>query len=172
MSAVSSTSGLKMFNQYLEAQKEFSSSKKINENYYHVNVVAEAYNKGFSDGKSLGKEEFIENMIKSSVERFEEKANQVYIFIKNIISESTTNGFDVESFFLNIFEHNPRAIISVKNELLLNDEFVEFVYEKIHEIKTSFNKLFDSHLDIGLVGCENLNIDLLFEDGFQYNEEC
>ena len=105
-------------------------------------------------------------MIKSSVERFEEKANQVYIFIKNIISESTTNGFDVESFFLNIFEHNPRAIISVKNELLLNDEFVEFVYEKIHEIKTSFNKLFDSFLDIRLVGGENLYFDLLFANGF------
>ena len=41
MSAVSSTSGLKMFNQYLEAQKEFSSSKKINKNYYNVNVFAE-----------------------------------------------------------------------------------------------------------------------------------
>lgn len=169
MSIIHSTSGLKQFNQFLESHNNLSSSK-VKDNYYHVNVVAEAYNKGFSDGKSIGKDEFIENMIKSSVDRFEEKSNQVYIFIKNIINESITKGFHVDSFFLNIFEHNPKAIISVKNELLLNDEFVVFIYSKIHEIKTSFNKLFDSHLDVGIVGSENLNSDLLFEDGFQYKE--
>lgn len=164
------TTGLVQFNSYLESHQGYAKNEKVSDLYYHVNVVAEAYDKGLSDGKNIGRQEFVEKIMKSSAERFTEKANQVYILTKNMVNFLGTNNYKVDSFHINIFHTNPKVIFAVNNEILLDDKFVELAYTKIHEFKCTFKKIFESTLDMGLIDGENLDLELLSQDGFEYSE--
>ncbi len=162
--------GISLFNTYLSKHQEVCKDSKINDSYYHVNVVAEAYQQGLNDGKNIGRQDFIDKIMKSSAEKFAEKATQVYILTKNILSALSKNGYTVSSFHINVFHSNPKVIISVDNQQLLDDEFVELAYTKIFEIKSTFNNLFDSTLDMGIMGNENIDLELLSQDGYEYSE--
>jgi len=162
--------GINLFNTYLTRHQESAKQSKVNDLYYHVNVVAEAYDQGLNDGKNLGRQDFLEKVMKSSAERFAEKANQVYICTKTTLSYLNQKGYNVQSFHINIFHSNPKVIIAINNETLLNDDFVELAYTKIHEVKCTFNALFDNTLDMGLIGSDNLDLELLSQDGFEYSE--
>lgn len=164
------TTGLSQFNSYLESHQGSAKNEKVNDLYYHVNVVAEAYDKGVSDGKTIGRQEFVDKIMRSSAERFTEKANQVYILTKNMVNFLDKNNYKVESFHINIFHKNPKVIFAVKNEILLQDAFIELAYTKIHEFKCTFKKIFESTLDMGLIDGESLDHELLSEDGFEYSE--
>ncbi|MFV8347198.1 hypothetical protein [Flavobacterium sp. ZB4P13] len=167
---IEKTPGLNLFNSYLADNKHQAKDSKINDLYYHVNVVAEAYSKGFADGENTGKKDFLDKLVQSTTEKFIEKANQVYLCTKSTLTALHKEQYPVHSFYINIFHQNPKVIIVVPNEILLNDDFVELSYMKIHEVKCSFSSLFNSTLDMGIMGCEDLDEKLLEKDGFDYSE--
>jgi hypothetical protein len=160
-------SGINNFNAYLTEQTK---EAKPSEEYYHVNVVAEAYSKGFSDGKNSGKKEVFELILNKSRERFIEKANQVYLSAKSLVEIFENNEYHVEKIYLNVFHRNPKVLVVVKEELLLEDTFVEFAYTRIHSMQCSFHALFQNTLDLSLIGGEGLDEALLKADGFEYSE--
>lgn len=170
MSTTATKTGTELFGKYISKYKDQVNTESAEE-YYHVDIVAEAYNQGFSDGKNSGKKDFLEAILKDKVEKFILKSNQVYILSQNLISFLSKNGFKIHSFYINPFPNCPKVILSVDDELLLNDNFVELAYTKIQENKNIFLELFSpTSLDISLVSNENLDPDLLKEDGFGYKE--
>lgn len=170
MSTTAKKSGTELFGKYISKYKDQVKTESAEE-YYHVDVVAEAYSQGFSDGKNSGKKDFLEAILKDKVEKFIQKANQVYILSQNLVSYLSKNGYKVHSFYINPFPSCPKVVLAVDEKLLLNDKFVELAYSKIQENKNIFLKLFSpTSLDISLISCENLDPNLLKEDGFGYRE--
>lgn len=166
--------GTEQFQSYLRKHQADVKSKAVI-NYYPVNVVADAFSEGFNagekSGKEAGKEEIIAKLLKRKFEELTQKATQVYILSGRIVDHIKKSGHKVDSFHLNIFHENPKVIIAVNNELLLEDEFVKNTYSKIFEIKRIFDELFNVDLDMGLVGSSELDLELLSADGYQYSEE-
>src|SRR5690554_4099279 len=170
MTTKTTPSNSELFNKYLDSCKGEVKSRST-EGYYHVDVVADAYNQGFSDGKKSGKKEFIDLIISNEVEKFTQKANQIYILSKNVISTIIQKRYAAAGLYINLTPERPSVIISIPNEFLNNDDFVKVGYSKIHENKKIYAKLFDEMLDIGFVSSDNLEEDLLKEDGFGYIEK-
>lgn len=162
--------GTDKFHSYLIKYKDDAISESM-EGYYHADIVAEAYTQGFADGKRSGKQDFIAELVKKQRELFSQKANQVYILSQNVITFVKSHGFAISSMHINLNHNCPRVILSVSSDTLNNDEFVEKAYGKIFENKQIFSTLFREILDIGLVARDNLDTDLLKEDGFGYSEE-
>lgn len=170
MSAAITTSNSDLFNKYLDNCKGEVKSRSA-EGYYHVDVVAEAYSKGFSDGKQSGKTEFMELIISNEIEKFTQKANQIYILSKNFISFCEKNSYKLTALYINLDPSRPSVILSVADEYLNTDLFVEKAYSKLFEYKKIFNKLFNEHLDIGLISSNSLDEKLLKADGYGYIEK-
>ncbi len=166
--------GTEQFQSYLRSHQNDVKSKAQN-NYYHADVVADAFSEGFNAGEKsgikTGREEIVAKLVKNKVEELTQKATQVYILSGRIVDHIRKRGNKVDSFHLNIFHENPKVIIAVNNELLLNDEFITSTYSKIFEIKRIFDELFGVDLDMGLVGSSDLDLELLSQDGYQYSEE-
>lgn len=166
--------GTEQFQSYLRKHNDDVRSTAAN-NYYPANVVAEAFSEGFTagekSGKQAGKEEIIAKLVKNRVEELTQKATQVYILTSRVINHIKKNGNKVHSFHLNIFHENPKVILAINNELLLNDEFIEDTYSKIFEIKRIFDEIFNVDLDMGLIGSNDLDLELLSEDGYEYSEQ-
>lgn len=162
--------GSQSFNKYLDNCKDKVKSKS-SVGYYPANVVADAYSQGFSDGEKSGKQDIIEQIIKNEVEIFTQKANQIYILSQNVINSLKENNFIANSLHINLSYKRPSVIISFSNELLNNDIFVKRAYSKIFDNKNIYLELFNEPLDIGLVSCDNLDVDLLNDDGFGYFEQ-
>jgi hypothetical protein len=161
--------GTDLFYRYLIKHKDQVRQESL-DGYYHVDVVAEAYNQGFKDGADSGKKDYMEDMHKTAMERFVQRATQVYLLTKNLVTFLNQRKYPVESIHLDILANCPRVIISVKNDYLNNDIFVELSYGKIFEMKRIFTDLFNLNLDMGLISSDNLNYKLLVEDGFGYSE--
>ncbi|QEC52508.1 hypothetical protein EDD80_11348 [Anseongella ginsenosidimutans] len=161
--------GTEQFQRYLSHFKDQAKREESN-NFYHVDVVADAYNQGFCDGEQSGRKEFVEELVKGSTERFVQKATQVYILTNLAVDHIQKNQYHVHSFFINIVHPNPQVIIVVPNEQLLDDKFVKETYEKMFELKKIFCKLFGDTFDIGLMGAEGIDLDALKEDRFDYSE--
>lgn len=158
-----------LFQEYLNQHKDEVRAKSADE-YYHVNVVADAYKQGFSDGTQSAHKEFVEQLIEKRIDDFKKKAQQVYILSSNLVSILKDKGFNANALFIAPTFIAPRAIIVVPEELVLNDDFVETAYSTIHEFREIFSKLFHDVLDLSIVGNENLDTELLKEDGFGYEE--
>lgn len=170
MSSKTLKSSSDLFNKYLDTCKGEVKSRGI-EGYYHVDIVADAYNQGFLDGKKSGKAVFLENLISNEIEKFTQKANQIYILSKNVISFLAQKKFNVVALYINLNPNRSSVIISVKNDILNDDTFVEIAYSKTFENKKIFSKLFNEALDIGFLASDNLDEKLLREDGFGYIEK-
>jgi len=164
-------SGMDSFNDYLIAHSVEAKKTKVNELYYHIDVVIDAYAKGYNDGEKSAKKEITDLIINKAKEKFIEKANQVYLSTKSLVDIFSKNSYDVNKIYLNVFHHSPKVILAVEDDLLLEDTFVEFAYSKIHDIQCSFHTLFQSTLDISLITPTDLEEDLLIQDGFEYSEE-
>jgi hypothetical protein len=134
-------------------------------------VVADAYSRGYSDGEKSAKKEVMDMIMQKAKERFVEKANQVYLSSKALVSHLSANEYSVNKIYINIFHKSPKVIVSLNESLLLNDEFVEFAYTKIHEMQCSFHSLFQNTLDLSLISTTDLDEELLAKDGFDYSEE-
>lgn len=158
-----------LFHNYLHSLKD-EVQTNATDGYYHVNVVAEAYSKGLSDGKKLGKEEFFNTIISDEIEKFTQKANQIYILSKRTISFLKEQKFDAKGLYINLRPSRSSVIISVDNSILNDDKFVEIGYQNLFESKKIFEKLFNESLDIGFMSNDNLDENLLKEDGFGYIE--
>jgi hypothetical protein len=170
MSESEAVTGIGLFNSYLKLHSQDAETSKISDLYYHVNVVADAYSRGYNDGEKKAKKEVMDLITKKAKERFIEKANQVYLSSKAMVGYLSQKDYGVSKFYINIFHRNPKVIIAVKDSLLLNDEFVELAYGKINEMKSSFHSLFESTLDLSLISSQDLDEDLLARDGFDYSE--
>lgn len=162
--------GSDLFRNYLDRYKDEAKSTS-QDGYYHVDVVAEAYNQGFSDGAKSGRKEFVNNVVKQRVEEFTQKAQQVYILTQHVIVALKKEGYSVNSFYINIVHKNPQVLIAVNNQLLLEDDFITLVYQKIFEMKKIFNDLFKVTLDMGVIESEGLDIQAVTADGYEYSEE-
>ncbi|MBL0911755.1 MAG: hypothetical protein IBJ09_05230 [Bacteroidia bacterium] len=158
------------FIDYLNTHAENVKTSKVNDLYYHVNVVADAYTRGFTDGKEAAKQDVIDVIMQKAREQFFEKANQVYLSAKATVNHLAEKNYKVEKIYIKVFHKSPKVIISVKSDLLLDDEFVEFAYPKIHEVQCSFHSLFQNTLDLSLIDTEGLDEELLSKDGFDYSE--
>lgn len=166
--------GTEQFQSYLRKHNDDVRNTAAN-NYYPANVVADAFSQGFNagekSGKQAGKEEIIAQLLKNKVEELTQKSTQAYILTSRIVKHIKNTGNRVHSFHLNIFHENPKVIIAVKNDLLLDDDFVMDVYKRIFEIKEIFDELFGVDLDMGLIGSNDLDLELLSEDGYEYSEQ-
>jgi hypothetical protein len=165
------TSGINQFNSYLELNSVDAKTSKISDLYYHVNVVADAYTRGYNDGEKSAKKELIEKVMQKAKEDFVEKANQVYLSSKALVSHLSAKNYSVQKIYINIFHKNPKVIVALDQSLLLNDLFVEFAYTKIHDMQCSFHSLFQNTLDLSLVSTTDLDEEILAKDGFDYSEE-
>lgn len=166
-----SFSGIDSFNTYISEHNISAKKDKVSDLYYHVNVVAEAYNAGFNSGEASAKNAFMDKIISKFSENFKEKANQIYLSSKAVASNLIKEGYSVDGIYINISLDKPKVILSVPDEQMLDNDFVEFVYTRIHEVQNSFYTLFNSSLDLSLVGSEYLDEDLLKCDGFGYSEK-
>ena len=158
------------FNEYIQTCKGDVKNHSA-EGYYHFDKVAEAYEKGFNDGQNVGKKTFLKSFIDKEIEKFTQKANQIYILSKKVISLIEENNYKVEALYIGLSFDKPSVIISVKNETLNNDEFTKIAYTRIFKVKEIYDELFDEVLDIGLVGSDNLDEEILKDEGFDYIEQ-
>jgi hypothetical protein len=168
--AAEKVTGINQFNHYLEFHSADAKTSKITDLYYHVNVVAEAYSRGFTDGEKSAKKEVVDVMMQKAKEKFVEKANQVYLSAKAMANHLAAKEYKIDKIYINIFHKSPKVIVALDDSLLLDDEFVEFAYSKIHEMQCSFHSLFQSTLDLSLIGTTDLDEVLLAKDGFDYSE--
>jgi hypothetical protein len=53
---------------------------------------------------------------------------------------------------------------------MLDDEFINIAYKKIFELQKDFRNDYDTTLEMSLSCSENLDLELLSADGFQYQE--
>jgi len=134
--------------------------------YYPADVVINAYEQGKKDGQKP-----LSDLIDSLVTRFTSKAVQAYTYARLLVSHLSHNNFQVEGFFVNIEKKTPNVIVVVNNQTLLNDEFVEIAYSKIAEYVKGYRNQFSEMFDMGLIGSDNLDQDLLYQDGYKYNEQ-
>ncbi len=165
-----SNSFTETFNDYLNSYKGQVKSKG-SDSYYHIDFVTEAYNQGYTDGKKCGKQDLIDELVNSRVERFTNQANQIYILSKHIINSVHSLGYNFKSLYINLDFDKPSVILAIPNEILIIDDFVNAAYQKIFESKRIFNKLFGELLDIGIIGADDLNETTLIDDGFGYKED-
>lgn len=161
--------GSDTFVKYLRTVKD-QVRKDSSDGYYHVNIVADAYSQGYTDGQQSGKKDFVAQILKDRIERFTQKANQVYILTSRLISHLNDEKYEVISFHIDPNLTCPRSLIVVETDVLNNDSFVEIAYSKIFSLKKVFNELFQDNLDMSIVGNENIEYDLLKKDGFGYTE--
>ena len=160
----------KKFNQYIQTCKSEVKNHSA-EGYYHFDIVAEAYEKGFDDGQHIGEKTFLKSFIEKEIEKFTQKANQIYILSKKVISLIEENNYNVEALYIGLSFDKPSVIISVKNDTLNNDEFTRIAYTRIFKVKEIYDELFNEVLDIGLVGADSLDEKLLKDEGFDYIEK-
>ena len=161
--------GSDLFFDYLNQCKDKVQSSNT-EDYYPVNVVADAYKQGYGDGEKSGKRNFVEMLLKNKIKNFTLQSNQIYILSQKIISSLKEKSFSVESLHIRLNQDCSRVVLSIKESLLLDDDFVERAYSKISEVKQIYKKLFDNNLDVSLVSHDTLDVHLLKDDGFGYSE--
>lgn len=163
--------GVDNFNNYLKNNAHNAESTKKSDLYYHVNVVAEAYSEGFQKGEQSGENNFADLLVGKLKDKIYDHLTQIYVTGKAISTYFAENNYKVNKLYINTSFNKPKIIISVPEEQLLDDEFVEFAYQKIHDMKCNFNAMFRNTLDLSLVESDNLDESLLISDGFGYSEE-
>jgi hypothetical protein len=161
--------GLESFNEYILNYKESARAEGSKE-YFHVDVVADAYQAGFKKGKNAGEKQFIENLIAERNETFMELATLIYISSKRVVDYIKSLNYSPISLHINLSPDKPSVIIAVPNDALLDDDFIDRAYEKLFEIRDSYEKISNKMLDIGYIGGDNIDETLLKLDGFGYAE--
>tara|TARA_R110002012_G_scaffold55398_5_gene141462 strand:- start:468 stop:992 length:525 start_codon:yes stop_codon:yes gene_type:complete len=157
------------FYKYLDENKDNFKDKKV-DGYYHTDVVADAYTKGFTNGKEIGENTVIEDYSKQFIEKFVRKSTQIYLDTHKLIDLLSKEKFKIHSFYINAFSECPKVIIAIDEDLMLNDDFINLAYRKIFELQKDFSADYNTTLDMSLSCSENLDTDLLSADGFEYQE--
>jgi hypothetical protein len=164
-------SGLLSFNDFLKKHSSEAKEKKLSESYFHADVVCEAWDSGVAFGKKENIQATKERILIRQYEKFVEKANKVYLFTKSFSDFLSFSGYKPERFFINIFHVNPKVIVLVNKDAIIDDDFVVLAYTKMNEFQDSFRTLFGSTLDISLMDDDGIIDDLLISDGFNYSEK-
>lgn len=134
--------------------------------------MAEAYSQGFKDGESSNKKTFIEDLIEKRIESYKQRYLQAYILAKKVLDELALINTSARGLFINVHEDNPKVLISVPDDLLLDDFWVDAAYKAAFDSQDIFKSAFSKYnLDISFVSSENLDVDLLQGDGYDYFEE-
>ncbi len=161
--------GFDSFTAFINEYKDQAKEKGTAE-YYHVNVVIDAFNRGKEVGKEEGLEDYMTEVFLKKIETLQAKANQIYILSKKLISDIQALKFDACSLHININPNRPNVVIAVPNDALLDDNFVETVFNNMDSYKKIYFKLFSETLDIGLMPIENIDIASLKDEGYAYHE--
>lgn len=160
-----------LFNNFLDSFKE-SAKEEISKNYFHVDVVAEAYSQGFKDGEDSNKHSFIADLVSKQIEDYKRRYLQAYILTNKVLDKLASMDKKANGLYINIHERNPKVIISVPDNYLLDDEVVEIAYEEVFKSQELFRSIFDKYnLDISFIGSENIDNNLLEGDGYDYFED-
>jgi hypothetical protein len=167
--AIDNTKGTDSFNAYLAKYRD-EVRRESSAEYYHVDVVAEAYQQGYTEGKKSGTKDVVNEIFQKHLEHFKQKSNQVYILTNRFISFLRERGYSAHSFYLDVNPICPKVIIAIPENHLIDDEFIEFAYKKVNELRNVFVELFSKNLDMSLVGSDNLDENSLKDDGFGYSE--
>lgn len=157
------------FYNYLEKNKDNFRETKI-DGYFDANVVADAYTEGIAVGEVKGKETFIKEQTEKMVDKLVRKSTQVYLDTHKLIDTLKKGGYQINSFFINAFSNTPKVIVTIEEELMLNDDFIKAAYTKIFELQKDFKEDYNTSIDISLSCHDNLDKDLLSSDGFKYEE--
>ncbi|QCO45774.1 MULTISPECIES: hypothetical protein [Elizabethkingia] len=134
---------------------------KPKDNYFHIDVVTEA----FVAGEKHGKEEFI----KTFTEEFKNQSVNTFLFTQNLVNKLMKMNYKVHKFFINPIQF--KSIIGVDNSLLLNDDFVDIAYSEATMLENNFNDLYDNLFEIGFIGIDNIKIDKIYSDGYVFIHE-
>lgn len=161
--------GFDLFTAFIKDYKDLAKDKGTAE-YYHVDVVIDAFNRGKVVGKEEGLEDYMKEVLLKKVELFQAKANQIYILSKKLISDIQALKHNACSLHININPNRPNVVIAVADDALLADNFVDTIYENMGSYKKIYFKLFSETLDIGLMSIENIDIDSLKDEGYAYHE--
>ncbi len=168
-SSIDQTKGTDSFLAYLSQYKD-EVKKEGAKDYYHVDVVADAYTQGYEDGQQSAQKDFIDQIFQKHLEHFKQRSNQVYILTTRLVSFLKEKGFLASSFHIDISPECPRILVAVPDKYLLNDDFTVFVYSRINELRKVFVDLFGKNLDISVSSSNELDHAYLKEDGFGYSE--
>lgn len=161
--------GFDYFDAFIKGYKE-EAKDKGNAEYYHVDVVIDAFKRGKELGKEESLEDYMNEVLLKRIELFQTKANQIYILSKKLISDIQALSHNACSLHININPNRPNVVIAVADDALLDDNFVDTIYENMGSYKKIYFKLFSETLDIGLMPIENIDIDSLKDEGYAYHE--
>ncbi|MFW5805139.1 MAG: hypothetical protein ACOCVX_01295 [Bacteroidales bacterium] len=161
--------GLKSFNDYISKYKEEARTKE-SKDYFHVDVVTQAFTEGYNKGKKIADSQFVNELINERNEKFQERSTLIYILSKKVVDYIKELKYSPISLHINLKTNRPSVIIAVPSKALLKDCFIDNAYEKLFEIRDTYEKLTNEILDIGYIGGGDIDKSLLKADGFGYSE--
>lgn len=158
------------FSTYIKEQKQYAIDQQI-ENYYPVNVVAEAFQKGFDAGAKNAESDYLEDLKNQLLDKFVSKANEVYILSNELIKYLQSNQYKIDSLLGNFSFNSIKVLITVPITTIEDETFTELAYTKLHEIAKQFTSQHKELLDISIIPSEDLDEELLESDGFRFKED-
>lgn len=161
--------GFDSFTAFIQEYKADAKEKGAAE-YYHVNVVVDAFNRGKEVGKEEGLDDYLKEVLMRKIELFQSKANQIYILSRKVVGDIKEQNFTACSLHINVNPSRPNVVISVPETALLQDKFIDSIYNNIAIYKKIYFELFEEMLDIGLMPMENIDFESLKEEGYDYHE--
>lgn len=159
-----------LFQNFISHYKEYAITEP-EEHYYHADIVAEAYKQGYSDGSVKGKEEFLKDLFNKHKADLLLKATTAYTYSKILIDYFLTLNCSPCSLYINVSTVTPSVFIAIPLDFMVDDEFLNKAYSKILDMANNYRTLFNNVLDIVLLPGEDLDTELLFSDGYTYNED-
>lgn len=132
------------------------------EGYYPFDVIAEAYEKGESDGQEKIKSDLTESFRKVFVKNTEKTTLMVNTLLDNFGQDEIAP----KKLFLDPSISGVKILFALKESDYLNDVFLDKYYALISDMIAS-NISNEYKLDIGfVVDSDNRNFDLIKNDGY------
>lgn len=156
------------FHEFIRTKQDESTSQK-QDNFYSVDVVADAYSQGFKDGAN-DPIEFKKQLKKLAIERFINKSNNIYVIVSDYIKHLKNSGINVSNLYGNFTHRGVSILISIPNEQLLDDDLNTIAYQKLYEISKSYTKENNEFLDVSLISDSNIDAESILKNGYTFTE--
>lgn len=129
--------------------------------YYSFGIVTDAYEKGVA----LGKNEMLEELRKRFVSGLKIAATAMNEMVRGLGDK----GFIAQKAFINHSLDETSIILSVSEDTYLNDEFIDYAFNKAADLHTSYLEKDQVNINISFIDeTDNLNLHLLKSDGFDF----
>lgn len=160
-----------LFNSYLDAQ-----IGKYQNGIIRDCLQQEAFEKSYSRLVKIGgnskQDTHVNDLIGKQGGSFKLRCIQAYLLANRVLDVLYGVNSKASAVFINVHDGNPKVLISVPDDFLLDDFLVETAYKAALYFQGVFKKVFNNHnLDISFVGSENLDRDLFQADGYDYCED-